>query len=255
MSQPLNSLRQDDKARRAYALSMDWLQLFCHTTSYFNPDETSPWGYRLVRKDYGSKFWQRIYDVYDPDGVLFGQLATTPHRKDINQSSCMLKVENSILYEADALDRADAAIDGMGLKYKGISRIDVAYDCNELYNGLSVQNLIMRYLYGADGKRYLKCGQNKALVWMDMCYHGRETADGSMSMHEAAPRRTKKQQEADRQRFEEQKEECEKAGLPAPEAYSARRLSGIPDAQVGSITWGVRSQSVQVQIKSCVRSK
>lgn len=245
MSQPPKN--HTDKALRPYCVSIDWLQVFCHTTSYFNAEGTSPWGYSLLKKDYGSKFWKNIYDVYAPDGALIGQLATTPHRKDINQASCMFKVENYLLYEADALDRVYAAIDGLGLKYKGISRIDLAYDCNELYNGLSVENLIQRYLYEKDGKRYLKCGQNRPLVFFDLCYHASEASDG-VRMYSNKPARNKREAKAIADDYEQRAADCAAVGMPAPDKQVPVPLKSAAAPVVGSITWGVRSQSVQVQI-------
>lgn len=238
-------LRDDDKARRPYALNMDWLQLYCWRTDFFVPNTTSAWGYTTEKLDYGSKYWKEIYNVYDPDGVLIGQLTCNPHKKEVNKATAMLKIENSLLYEADCMDRVFSAIQGLGLKYKGISRIDLAYDCNELYNGLSISNLVWRYL-DPDGN-YIKLGQNKCLLYADMRYHARAKKSEGVELWSKDPRPTKAEQEAEARHMQEQREACRQAGLPEPTSEPAHLVNN-KKFHVSSITWGMRSAAVQVQI-------
>lgn len=238
-------IRPDDKARRPYALNLDWLQLYCIKTGFFIEDGTNCWGYTTKLLDHGSKYWKKIFDVYDNEGLYIGQLTTDPHKKEVNQSAAMFKLDNSLLYEEYAIDRALAAIQNLGLRYQGITRIDIAYDCNELYNGLQVPNLVKRYI----DQEYLKCGQNDVILYMNMGYHGITAPDGSFQMYNVSPHRlTKKQLEARAQQEAEQKQACEAVGLPAPEIKRPHLLDSVPQSQFGSITWGTRSQAVQVQI-------
>lgn len=238
-------IREDDAARRRYSLNMDWLQLYCIKTGFFVEDGTNCWGYTTKLLDHGSKYWKKIFDVYDNEGLYIGQLTTDPHKKEVNQSAAMFKLDNSLLYEEYAIDRALAAIQNLGLQYQGITRIDIAYDCNELYNGLQVPNLVKRYI----DSEYLKCGQNNVILFMNMGYHGITAPDGSFRMYNVSPHRlTKKQLESRDKREAEQKAACESVGLPAPEIKRAHLLDSVPQSQFGSITWGTRSQDVQVQI-------
>lgn len=239
-------LREDDASRRPYALSIDWLQCICRRTQYARLGETSPWGVTTVKLDHGSKYWASIYDVFDTDGTLVGQLTADPHKKEVDRAACMFKADNSILYEEYALDRVIAVIHDLGLDYKGISRIDLAYDCNEYYNGLRISSLIDGYLHG----RYVKIGQNTPLLWLNMGYYGKRDRDGNFRMFNRQPVKplTAKQKEAAEREFRERCEECEKAGLPVPGRPAVQALNQAPAFEVGSITWGMRSQSVQVQI-------
>lgn len=238
-------IREDDAARRRYSLNIDWLQLYCIKTGFFVEDGTNCWGYTTKLLDHGSKYWKKILDVYDNEGLYIGQLTTDPHKKEVNQSAAMFKLDNSLLYEEYAIDRALAAIQNLGLQYQGITRIDIAYDCNELYNGLQVPNLVKRYI----DSEYLKCGQNNVILFMNMGYHGITAPDGSFRMYNVSPHRlTKKQIESRDKQEAEQKAACESVGLPAPEIKRAHLLDSVPQSQFGSITWGTRSQDVQVQI-------
>ena len=236
-------LRQDDAARRKYALNIDWLQLFCVKTQFFVPDGVNCWGYTTKKLDHGSKYWSEIFDVWDNEGIYIGQLAATPHRKDIDQANCVFKADNSLLYEEAAIDRVMAAIDALGLKYQGITRIDIAYDCNELYNGLQVPNLVQRYL----STEYLKCGNNSVMLWLDLAYHGIETDEG-LQLYSANPRLTKKQKEKIAAEEEQRRIECINAGLAPAPSSKPKLLGSVPQSSFGSVTWGTRSQSVQVQI-------
>lgn len=244
-AQKFEPIRPDDKARRPYALNLDWLQLYCIKNGFFVEDGTNCWGYSTKLLDHGSKYWKKIFDVYDNEGLYIGQLTTDPHKKEVNQSAAMFKLDNSLLYEEYAIDRALAAIQNLGLRYQGITRIDIAYDCNELYNGLQVPNLVKRYI----DQEYLKCGQNDVILYMNMGYHGITAPDGSFQMYNVSPHRlTKKQLEARAKQEAEQKAACEAIGLPTPEVKRPHLLDSVPQSQFGSITWGTRSQAVQVQI-------
>lgn len=160
-----------DKNCRPYVISMDWLSLSCNTTAAFFPDrEEQPSGYRIKPKGNGTKMWACMADVYEPNGQQIGTLTWQPRSPVIRQDSAILKIDNNILYEADAVDRACAAVIALGLKFRCINRLDVAYDCNLFYGGLTPRNFISRI----DDGQYLKVGLTHAYAYRDMTYHAQE---------------------------------------------------------------------------------
>lgn len=242
-------ISKDDKARRPYAVCIDWLQIYCHQDGHFVENGTNCWGYTTKQLDHGSKYWKKIFDVFDPDGELVGQVTSEPHKQEVNKLSCMFKADNAILYEADAIDRVLAAIQGLGLQTVCVTRIDLAYDCNTFYNGLHPATLVAGYMQDDENKqRYVKVGQNDFLLYASMGYHGDDSTGSFNAVANWEPKRTKKQKEAHEKEVEQRRRDCEAVGMPADEPQAPKILSNIPAFKVGSITWGMRSSAVQVQL-------
>ena len=191
-------IKPTDGRLRPYVLSIDWLQVSVLLSEHFVADGTNCWGYTTERKATGSKVWKDIFVVYDNEGVEIGTLACHPHSDALNKMSGVLKYSNDLLYEADAVDRAFAAIKFLGLSYRGITRLDLAYDCNELFNGLQVESLVRGYLNG----KYVKRGQNKWMLVGNSNYYAVPTADGDdVELYTRKPDylKTKAEMQAERQ--------------------------------------------------------
>lgn len=142
------------------AISVDWLQLHLHKTSDFNPDSSNIHGYNFVDVGYGSRVFQKLYQVIEPTGEILGIISMCPYSSVISDKIVILKLENRVLYQADYIARTFEFLSCCGLKYKGITRIDLAYDCNIFANGLLPENLINRYMQN----KYLKIGLNRYQV-------------------------------------------------------------------------------------------
>lgn len=240
-------IKQTDGRLRPYVLSIDWLQVSVLLSEHFVADGTNCWGYTTERKATGSKVWKDIFIVYDNEGVEIGTLACHPHSDALNKMSGVLKYSNDLLYEADAVDRAFAAIKFLGLSYRGITRLDLAYDCNELFNGLQVESLVRGYLNG----KYVKRGQNKWMLVGNSNYYAVPTESGDdVELYTRKPDylKTKAEMQAERQQelrmFEDmQATSCKPLMQPALD-----KLTEVPKFLVGSLTWGFRSNAIQVQI-------
>lgn len=148
-----------DKNLRPYAVAIDWLQLSCRRTEQFNPaSDTLTHHYQDV--GHGSKVFKDIYNVIDDNGQLIGNVSVNPYNSAISPDTAIFKADNTILYEPDAIQRIFIFLSEAGLKYKGITRIDLAYDCHEYYGGLHPANLLQRYF----SMKYLKLGNNSPWV-------------------------------------------------------------------------------------------
>lgn len=167
MKPPL-TITDSDARRRPMLVSIDWLSISCRVTAqFFSESPLQPTGYKVERYGNGTKEWQNIARVYEPDGTLLGTLTWKPRSAARPDSSAILQIDNTIFYEAEYWDRAVAAVLGLGLEYRGINRIDIACDFNEFYNGLKAQTLIN----GALTRKYLKCGLARAYGSIDFGYH------------------------------------------------------------------------------------
>ena len=206
LTEKANRVKQD-KNIRPYALSIDWLQLYCWNSGGFNP-EYDTMTHHFADIGHGSKVFRKIYNVVDADGCLIGNISLDPYSDAINKNTVIFKAENNILYEPDAIPRIFAFLAEAGLHYKGITRIDVAYDCNEFYGGLKPQKLLDNYF----NMRYLKLGNNDPWVKMSGGYKLKFRANNS------------------------QKIKLDGDG----QTVGAFRAS--------SVTWGQRSSDIQVQV-------
>lgn len=210
-----------NKNYRHYAISCDWLQLYLHKASDFSPTEPNLFGYNFLPLGYGSKVFKSLYKVIEPSGEELGILSADPYLPTMNQRTCIFKVENNVLYQSDYIARCFQFIACCGLQYKGITRIDLAYDCNELYGGLKHETLIKKY----QKNEYLKIGLNRYMAWMNGTYklvaHKRDTGE----------------RDAQNRPIKTETIECitESGG-------------NIQSHRCESITWGSRSSDIQVQV-------
>lgn len=244
MQQSHPHTEKKDGRLRPYVISIDWLQMSVRLTQHFVADDTNMWGFSSKRKAIGSKVWKDIFEVYDEEGIMIGTLACHPHSEAIRQDAGTLKFENDLLYEENAIDRAFAAIKFLGLEYRGITRIDIAYDCNELYNGLKIESLIKGYL----DRKYIKRGQNKWMLVGNSNYYGVGRGDDVQLLNQKPEYlKTKAEKAADRKKRAEQVNLNKEVGIPIDDD-DVRELFEVPTYSIGSITWGFRSNAIQVQI-------
>ena len=150
-----------DKNLRPYAVSLDWLQLNCAAMPGFAP-ERDTLTHHHVPVGHGSKVFRDIVNVYDSDGCCIGNISFHPYSSAIPANTVIFKAENCVLYEPDPVQRIFEYFAEANLRYKGITRIDIAYDCHEFYGGMKPQNLINNYF----SLKYLKVGNNSPWVKM-----------------------------------------------------------------------------------------
>lgn len=213
-----------DKNLRPYAISCDWLQLYLQKSSGFNPESENLFGYHFQDVGHGSKVFKRIYNVIEPTGELLGNISLDPYSSKIPASSVIFKAENNVLYQQDYIERIFHFIAAVGLKYRGITRIDIAYDSNELYGGLKHETLIKKYR----NNEYLKIGANEYFMHCKAGYHLSVDKKGKKKLTDKAP--SKKQQQDG-----------------APE-QDAKPIQNLTEHKINSVTWGSRSSDVQVQL-------
>lgn len=213
-----------DKNLRPYAISCDWLQLYLQRTSTFNPECENLFGYHFADVGHGSKVFKKIYNVIEPTGELIGNISLDPYSSKIPASSVIFKAENNLLYQQDYIERIFHFIAATGLKYRGITRIDIAYDSNELYGGLKHETLINKYRKN----EYLKIGANEYFMHCKAGYHLSVDKKGKKKLTDKAPSKKSKN-------TQEQQEE-------------AQPIQNLTEHKVNSVTWGSRSSDVQVQL-------
>lgn len=239
----------DDGRCRPYVISLDWLSLRCQKTLFFIPEGVNQSGYVLRDElKHGSRNWRQIREVYDPDGVMIGTLTFDPVSKNLDPDMVILKAENSLLYEADAVDRVCAAILGLGLEFKAISRLDVACDFNEFFNGLKAQSFFNKLWTG----EYIKVGLSRAFAVLDFGYSANiNPRDNELVVTNRRPDYLNSNQvNAAREDYiKERNKDIYGSGLPLLQEEELKELKTVRGrARIDALTWGKTGRAIQVQM-------
>lgn len=157
-----------------HVINIDWLSLTCYTTRAFKPEGQRLSNYTLNDTGVGSKMWQHIAEVYEPDGVLLGTLSWQPRSSAFPARLSVLQLANNTLYEEGVFERAMSAIVGLGLEYRNINRIDLACDFNEFEGQMLPSDFIEEALMGC----YVKVGLTQCMAHYDMHYRTLKKEDG-----------------------------------------------------------------------------
>lgn len=162
-----------------YAISIDWLQLNCRALvdlkkvaneKTFSPFAYAPKeqtelhnrGFIAKPRGYGSKVFQDVFLVeeiqktesgaqrtepfatiaFNPYCVRLANAQQSADSAGLQPNTCIVKLENKVLYEGGLWERVTRFLDAFYLENRGITRIDICYDCQSLMNGRSPQKLM-----------------------------------------------------------------------------------------------------------------
>lgn len=133
-----------------YALSIDWLSLFCESDSgcvleYITttPAEASVWGYEHA--PHGTRQYKELITV-TIDGEDIFEVQQVPCSHVLRERSMIIKVCNRYLYSAGLWHILDTFLSQHNIRVINISRVDLCADFNEFYRGLHPLTLIKGFL-------------------------------------------------------------------------------------------------------------
>lgn len=129
-----------------YAISLDWMQYYCERSMNEIPATfyTTRGMYEVEKQSYSTNLWLDVY-IIKHRGREFATLCMNPRNSGMPERGCTLKLANRVLYSHEWLQESKLIMAELGLRYKGITRVDVAYDCNVLAGGRSVPSFLMQY--------------------------------------------------------------------------------------------------------------
>lgn len=129
-----------------YAISLDWMQYYCERSMNEVPAtfSTTKGMYEVEKQSYSTNLWLDVY-IIKHRGREFATLCMNPRNSGMPERGCTLKLANRVLYSHEWLTESKLIMAELGLRYKGITRVDVAYDCNVLAGGRSVSQFLMQY--------------------------------------------------------------------------------------------------------------
>lgn len=161
-----------------FCISVDWLQCYCIDNQFVTqeirndndnyPDNEvkdnvehnanqcahrfddfgkvqSTWGVvTLKRREYGTQLWQCVYDMYN-EGYELATICRAPRSSSIPANAITIKLSNRMLYQQGWVYMLEEIMSMLNVSYKGITRLDICCDLNELNNGMQVDDFLMQY--------------------------------------------------------------------------------------------------------------
>lgn len=142
-----------------YAINVDWLQLYCHDANQSDLDVryNGRSSFEFRKMEYGSRHYAEIWEVVNCDGDKYATIQRKPHSTILSRDSAIIQLANRELYKSCYASEFILFLRSHGFTYKSISRLDVCFDSNILYNGLKHSSLIKKIMLG----EYLKNNQAK----------------------------------------------------------------------------------------------
>lgn len=254
-----------NKNLRPYAISIDWLQFHLYRPSNFcasNPEIKSLFAteedrerFTFSQLGHGSKTYSQIYLVKQR-GQEWAELSINPYSSQINSLSSTLKLKNKVLYEPNLMQDCADFLELYGFVYMGITRLDLAYDCNEFYGGLTAEHLMRKYEKGdiikfGSGNGYRQFTQGYSLGWDKQAKTFSLTADIAVPETHAkeGENPTAWEMEVERQKIYQDPETLISLPDERNPLKGGRPLTEKSEPiMYTSTTWGSRSSGHQVQL-------
>lgn len=162
-----------------YCISVDWLEI-CGYNPYLEEGEYWINGklYFLEKQDRATSFFKDYY-VLKFKNQEYAYIRANPRLQRVGRSFLCLKLANRVLYHEDYIPLLWAILKALKIRYKGITRLDIAYDCNKFFNGRNPHRFVRDFVFkpmSEKGGMYLAGCREYSL-------HGRKSIgdDGSVN--------------------------------------------------------------------------
>lgn len=129
-----------------FCISVDWLQTFCHG-ELLKEGTYSSRGYTFAVKheSHETAQFKDIFTVYYQSHPA-ATIQQSPRTSVIHPRATCVKLANRVLYCQQYINMLYAIQEALNLQYKGITRIDICYDCNVLHDGRNVERFIRQFI-------------------------------------------------------------------------------------------------------------
>ena len=135
-----------------YCISIDWLQVCCYC-NYLTEGEYkgSLCTYNLEIQPIETAMFKKLYSV-KRNGLEVATIQYEPRPKSLNPKLLLLKLSNRVLYSDKYIYMLYDLISTFNLTYKGITRLDLCYDCNYFSSHKSPSKFIQDFVFKEVGK-------------------------------------------------------------------------------------------------------
>lgn len=129
-----------------YCIAVDWLEVCCYggdlEPSFFS------WGgmhFSVEQEDRETPLFRSFFEV-KRNGLVWAQIRQNPKSGVMKKGLTIIKLSNRVLYHEKYVPFLMHMIKALGLYYKGLTRLDIAYDCNEFYCGRKPSRFVHQFV-------------------------------------------------------------------------------------------------------------
>lgn len=159
-----------------YCISVDWMQVCCYSNNlayllnndYYNKIDSLP--YWLEMQPLETRSFARFIRVHTKvgnDWRYCADILAVPRSTMLNSNIVLVKIHNRFLYSQNYIKLLYNICDTFKLSIKGLTRLDLCYDCNNFHNGLKPHKFIKEFVTAEfDSPRYIyKVGAKQFRVY------------------------------------------------------------------------------------------
>nr|WP_320947628.1 hypothetical protein [Bacteroides intestinalis] len=129
-----------------YCISVDWLQTFCHAAPIIEGCYSSRgYNFSVKKENHETSQFKDVFTVYYKNHPA-ATIQQTPRTSVIHPRATCVKLSNRILYCGQYINILYAIQESLSMQYKGITRLDLCYDCNYLHDGRDPGRFIRQFI-------------------------------------------------------------------------------------------------------------
>lgn len=159
-----------------YCISVDWLQVCCYSNNlayllnndYYNKVDSLPYWLELQPLETRSfARFIRVHTKVGNDWRYCADILAVPRSTMLNSNIVLVKIHNRFLYSQNYIKLLYNICDIFKLSIKGLTRLDLCYDCNSFHGGLKPHKFIKEFVTAEfDSPRYIyKVGAKQFRVY------------------------------------------------------------------------------------------
>lgn len=129
-----------------YCISVDWFEVCCYGSPITEGVHVvNEMKYQVVDAEKSTRVFKKLYKVIYR-GLEYFYVQQEPISSALKRGLTLIKVANRVLYSEKYVSLLLDFLKYFRLHYKGVSRLDIAYDCNYFYNGRSPKKFLHDYI-------------------------------------------------------------------------------------------------------------
>lgn len=159
-----------------YCISVDWLQVCCYSNNlafllnndYYNKVDSLPYWLELQPLETRSfARFIRVHTKVGNDWRYCADILAVPRSTMLNSNIVLVKIHNRFLYSQNYIKLLYDICATFKLSIKGLTRLDLCYDCNSFHGGLKPHKFIKEFVTAeVDSPRYIyKVGAKQFRVY------------------------------------------------------------------------------------------
>lgn len=137
-----------------YVISVDWLQVYTlssagHPIPRLGTLQESDYLFEFKEQDYQTAMFKTVVNVLYR-GKECAVVECEPRSSKLKPSMTIIKLSNRVLYSTKYIDMLYSLMRALKVTYKGITRIDLCYDCIKFADGRSPSRFINNFVLVSD---------------------------------------------------------------------------------------------------------